>query len=130
MKTLIVEDDFTSRLFLQALLSRYGECHLAVNGKEAVEAFRGAAESGLPYDLICMDILMPEMNGQEAIRQVRALEVERGILPTAGVKIIMTTSVDDMKEVVRSFEGLCDAYLVKPFSATELLHQLWSVRLV
>jgi len=95
-----------------------------------VEAFRGAAESGLPYDLICMDILMPEMNGQEAIRQVRALEVERGILPTAGVKIIMTTSVDDMKEVVRSFEGLCDAYLVKPFSATELLHQLWSVRLV
>ena len=44
MKTLIVEDDFTSRLLLQASLSAYGECHIAVNGKEAVEAFRTARE--------------------------------------------------------------------------------------
>ena len=40
MRTLIVEDDFTSRLLLQTVLSRYGECHVAINGKEAVEAFR------------------------------------------------------------------------------------------
>jgi len=33
MRTLIVEDDYTSRLLLQSLLSRYGECHIAVNGK-------------------------------------------------------------------------------------------------
>lgn len=36
MKTLIVEDDFTSRLFLQTFLARYGKCHIAVNGKQAV----------------------------------------------------------------------------------------------
>ena len=52
MKTLIVEDDFTSRLLLQTFLSRYGECHLAVNGKEAVEAFRMALDNGSPYNLI------------------------------------------------------------------------------
>jgi two-component system chemotaxis response regulator CheY len=40
MRTLIVEDDFTSRLLLQTFLSRYGECHVAINGKEAVEAVR------------------------------------------------------------------------------------------
>ena len=74
MKTLIVEDDFTSRLFLQTFLSRYGECHIAVNGREAVEAFRMAADNGSPYDLICMDIMMPEMDGQEAVKQIRALE--------------------------------------------------------
>ena len=130
MKTLIVEDDFTSRLLLQTFLSRYGECHLAVNGKEAVEAFRMALDNGSPYNLICMDILMPEMDGTEAVKQVRGLEEARGILSTYGVKIIMTTAVSDMKEVIRSFEGLCDAYLIKPIDTAELLRHLESFRLV
>ena len=43
---LLVEDDFASRLLLQTFLSRYGECHIAVNGREAVEAFRAALEQG------------------------------------------------------------------------------------
>ena len=124
MKTLIVEDDFTSRLFLQTFLSRYGECHIAVNGREAVKAFRMAAGDGSPYDLICMDIMMPEMDGQEALRQVRALEEARGILPPHGAKIVMTTALKEIKEVFRSFEALCDAYLVKPINTAELLGKL------
>ena len=79
MKTLIVEDDFTSRLLMQSVLSRYGECHIATNGKEAVDACRTSRMKGFPYDLICMDILMPEMNGQEAVRQVREQEASLGI---------------------------------------------------
>ena len=130
MKTLIVEDDFTSRLLLQTFLSRYGECHIAVNGKEAVEAFRVATGSGSPYDLICMDILMPEMDGKEAVKRVRALEEARGVLSTAGVKIVMTTAVNDLKEVIRSFQELCDAYLIKPVDTGELLLQLKSFGLV
>ena len=70
MKTLIVEDDFTSRAVLQTFLSRYGECHIAVNGWEAVEAFRIALESGPRYDLICMDIMMPGMDGREAVQDM------------------------------------------------------------
>jgi len=130
MKTLIVEDDFTSRLFLQTFLSRYGDCHMAVNGKEAVEAFRLATENGSPYHLICMDIMMPEMDGQEAVRQVRALEEARGVLSPHGAKIVMTTAVNEMKEVFRSFQALCDAYLVKPIDTAELLSQLKSFRLI
>jgi two-component system chemotaxis response regulator CheY len=130
MKTLIVEDDFTSRLFLQTFLSRYGDCHMAVNGKEAVEAFQMATDNGSPYHLICMDIMMPEMDGQEAVRQVRALEEARGVLSPRGVKIVMTTAVNDMKEVFRSFQALCDAYLVKPINTAELLSQLRSLRLI
>ena len=130
MKTLIVEDDFTSRLFLQTFLSRYGDCHMAVNGKEAVEAFRLATENGSPYHLICMDIMMPEMDGQEAVRQVRALEEARGVLSPHGAKIVMTTAVNEMKEVFRSFQALCDAYLVKPINTAELLSQLRSLRLI
>ena len=130
MKTLIVEDDFTSRLVLQTFLSRYGECHLAVNGREAVQAFSSALEQGQAYDLVCMDIMMPEMDGRTAVRQLRALEEARGVLSTSGVKIIMTTAVNDIKEVARCFEELCDAYLVKPINLAELLNQMRAYRLV
>jgi len=114
LRVLIVEDDFTSRLLLQTFLSRYGECHIAVNGKEAVEAFRAALEQGQIYDLICMDIMMPEMDGREAVRHVRGIEEAHGIFSNAGAKIIMTTAVTDLKEVIRCFQELCDCYLVKP----------------
>ena len=124
MKTLIVEDDFTARLLLQRSLSRYGECHVAVNGKEAVEAFRMAAESGQVYDLVCMDIELPEMDGQEAVKEIRSLEQARGILSSSGAKIVMTTAVEDMKQVSRAFHELCDAYLVKPVNLSDLLDHL------
>src|SRR5262249_8069649 len=104
LRMLLAEDDFASRILLQTFLSRYGECHVAVNGREAVEAFRSALEGGQKYDLICMDIMMPEMDGREAVRQVRALEQAHGILSTYGAKIIMTTAVDDVKEVIRCFK--------------------------
>src|SRR5579871_1029755 len=97
MRALIVEDDFTCRLVLQSFLAHYGQCHVAVNGKEAVEAFRIAMGCGQPYDLICMDIMMPEMDGHEAVREIRALEEAGGTLSTHGVKIIMTTALDDVK---------------------------------
>jgi len=124
MRTLIVEDDFTSRLLLQAFLSRYGECHIAVNGKEALTAFRAAQESGQRYDLICMDIMMPEMDGQTAVKEIRALEEAGGTLSTQGVKIIMTTALDDVKNVVESFKSLCDAYVFKPIDTGKLLAHL------
>src|ERR1035438_7756540 len=102
MRALIVEDDFTCRLLLQSFLAPYGECHIAVNGKEAVAAFRAAQQSGQPYDLICMDIMMPEMDGQAAVREIRALEEAGGTLSTRGAKIIMTTALDDVKKIGRA----------------------------
>jgi two-component system chemotaxis response regulator CheY len=130
MRTLIVEDDFTSRLLLQTFLSPYGDCHIAVNGKEAVAAFRAAQKSGKYYDLICMDIMMPEMDGQAAVREIRAIEEAGGTLSSSGVKIIMTTAVDDVKSVVKSFKSLCDAYLFKPIDTQKLLCHIRELHLV
>ena len=130
MRTLIVEDDFTSRLLLQTLLSCYGECHIAINGKEAVEAFRASQSNGQAYDLVCMDIMMPEMDGQEALRKIRDMEEAAGILSSSGVKIIMVTALDDVKNVTSSFRSLCDAYLFKPVDTGQLLNQLKSLSLV
>jgi len=129
-RMLLVEDDFASCVLLQSFLSRYGECHIAVNGREAVEAFRSAAGRGQRYDLICMDIMMPEMDGREAVRQIRALEEARGVLSHHGAKIIMTTAVNDIKEVMRCFGELCDGYLTKPLDLTKLLDRMMSWKLV
>lgn len=124
MKTLIVEDDFTSRVVLHGLLAQYGECHIAVNGQEAVEACATALTIGRYYDLICLDIMMPEMDGQTALKQIRAGEERMGILSNRGAKIVMTTALDDARNIMDAFQGLCDGYLVKPIDGEKLVRWL------
>jgi two-component system chemotaxis response regulator CheY len=130
MKTLIVEDDFTSRLLLQELLKSYGPSHIAVNGREAVAAARTALDAGEPYDLICLDIMMPEMNGQEALRRIREQEEARGILSSNGAKIVMTTALADVTSVSTAYRGLCDAYLTKPVEKAKLIDELRKLKLI
>src|SRR5664279_4841903 len=116
MKTLIVEDDFTSRLLLQELLKDYGPCFTAVTGVEAVLATKAALETDEPYDLICMDIMMPEMDGRAALKAIREQEESRGIRSTIGSKIVMTTALTDGPNVFGAFHELCDGYLFKPIA--------------
>jgi two-component system chemotaxis response regulator CheY len=130
LRVLLVEDDFACRLLLQTFLTRYSECHVAVNGREAIEAFRSALDRGQGYDLICMDIMMPEVDGREAVRQIRALEESRGIRSTFGAKIFMTTTVQEAKEVVLCFKELCDTYLMKPIDLGEMLSRMEAFHLI
>ncbi len=130
MKTLIVEDDAISRLLLQEILKQYGTAHAAGNGREAIEAVRSAMDDGEPFDLVCLDIMMPVMDGREALKEIRLLEESRGITSSRGAKIVMTTALDQLKEVSQAFHGLCDAYLVKPIQKTELVASLQQFQLI
>ena len=130
MKTLIVEDDFTCRLLLQEIMKPFGPTHIAVNGKEALAAVGAALDANEPYDLVCMDIMMPEMDGQQCLAEIRAIEKSRGIVMSAGVKIIMTTAVGDMKNVMGAFGNMCDAYLLKPVHKEALLAELRNLQLI
>jgi len=130
MRTLIAEDDATSRLLLEGYLSPYGECHGAQNGREAVEAFREARRRGRGYDLICMDIMMPEMDGHAALRQIRALESAAGIAPEAGVKVVMTTALDGVEHVSAAAQGMANGYVLKPVSSPKLLRHLRTLGLI
>lgn len=129
MKALVVEDDFTSRLLLQSLLKQYGSVETAVTGVEAVQAVYGALEAGEPYQLICLDIMMPEMDGLAALKKIRAAEEEWGLTSTRGAKILMTTALDDVKHVCDAYYELCDGYLVKPIERAALIEALHELKL-
>ncbi len=130
MKTLIVEDDFISRRLLQRLLSSYGTCDIAVNGREALEAISLGWEEKTPYDLICLDICMPGMDGQEALKAIRQREASLGIGGLRGVKVIITTASSDPSQILKAFNTGCEAYLVKPVEREDLLQHLKSLGLV
>ena len=130
MKCLIVEDDFAARRLLQRYLSSYGDCDIAVDGNEAVEAFRQAMDEKELYELICLDIMMPNMDGHEALKAIRRIESEHGINGLDGVKVIMTTALGDSKNVMESFREGCEAYIVKPVEKDKLLEEMESLGLV
>ncbi len=131
MRILIAEDDLVSRRLLEAMLSPYGECHTAVDGKEAVESFKMAYEEKKPYDLVCLDIMMPNIDGQEALKRIRAMEKENGVKGSDEVKVIMTSALDDPKTVVEAYyRGGATAYIVKPVDKHKLLNEIRSLGLI
>jgi len=130
LKVLIAEDDFASRLLLQGILNGYGTSHVAINGKEALEAVRLALEAGEYYDLICLDIMMPEMDGHEALKQIRALEEASGQVSRTGAKIVMTSALADRDNVLEAIQGQCDHYLAKPIHKAKLLEVLRKLALI
>lgn len=127
MKILIAEDDATSRFMLQKMLERYGKCDIAVDGRQAVESVSLAMEAGQPYDLICLDIWMPEKDGHEALQEIRAMEHEKG---TDAARIVMTTALKDTKNMSSAYGETCDGYLVKPIDTTKLLNLLKDLQVV
>lgn len=131
MRILIVEDDFVSRNVLQKFLSAYGDCDIAVDGQEAVNAFKMALDANVPYELVCMDIMMPRMNGQQAVQEIRKLEQEKGVTEMNAVKVIMTTAMDDKKQVSDAFyNGGVSSYFVKPIDREKLLAELKILELI
>ena len=100
-----------------------------MNGNEAVDACVDALTTGHPYHLICLDIMMPEMDGQAALKHIRAAEERMGILSHRGAKIVMVTALDDLQDILDAFSGLCDGSLVKPIDGTRLLKLLGQFKL-
>ena len=130
MKVLIAEDDFASRKFMLRFFAKYGECDVTVDGKEAVEAYKMAIECGEPYDLICLDIMMPEMDGHQALRAIRKIEEESGVAEDKRVKIVMTTALSETRHVTKAFENGCTAYAGKPINQDKLEAMLKKFKLI
>ena len=129
MKTLIVEDDPTCSILLQTILQEYGPVQTASNGKQAIEIVRDSLDRKSPFNLICMDIMMPEMNGQQAVASIRAMEEAREMFSN-GSTIIMITAVDDEESAKTAYSNFCDLYVVKPIEKGPFLEELRKLGLI
>ena len=118
MHILIVEDEFSSRMQLKYFLEEYGECELAVNAEEAIQAFENAINNKRPHDIIFLDIKLPDRDGHEILSDIRRIEEELGKEKKATV--IMSTALSDTKNIMSAFYGLCDDYLIKPIEKDKI----------
>ncbi len=120
MRILIAEDDMSSRRFLLKFFSTHGECDVVVDGLEALDAYLISIKDGNPYGLICLDIMMPKVNGVKVLKAIRDLETQKGILPEKRSKIIIITVLAESQLVKNAFEIGCEAYVTKPIDIQKL----------
>ena len=130
MKILLAEDDFVTRKFMAGFLSNYGECDVTVDGMEAVDAYMLALEEGNPYDLVCLDIMMPVMDGYQALVGIRNLEKAHDVPEEKQAKVIMATALNDEKNVKMAFELGCTVYSGKPIDQEKFEQALQKLGLV
>ena len=120
-RVLVVDDNATNRTIFANLLERWGARVVGVeSGAMAIEALRRAQASGAAFDLVLLDLLMPEMDGLEMGRQVQAE-------PALEVPIILLTSAGRSGDATRCRELGISGYLTKPVMSTELLAAIEAV---
>ncbi len=130
MRILIAEDDFASRKFMLRFLSMYGECDVTVDGSEAVQAFEMALESNEGYDLVCLDIMMPGEDGYQALKKIREIEDRMNLPENKRAKIIMTTALNEKRNVTKAFDLGCNAYAGKPIDQEKFRNVLKKLELI
>lgn len=124
MKSLIVEDNFTTRRLMQIYLANFGECSVAINGIEAVNAIEQGIVSNAPYDLVCLDIMMPEMDGLKALKHIRQMEKENGVGEEDVVNVIVITAAEQPGDRKTAIENGCAAYFIKPIRKSDLVAEV------
>ena len=123
MKTLIVDDELTSRELLSMILKAYGPVDTAADGLDGLKAYN-LALGHEPYDLIMLDIMLPRMDGQQVLKSIRRIEQERGLVGPEQVKIVMISALGDFSNVSQAFASACTSYMTKPILAEKVLAEL------
>ena len=131
MRILLVDDSASVRALMARFLKDVGRVDQACNGREAVEMFTAALEEGQGYDLVLLDILMPVMNGREALSSIREAESEHGVEYIDEVRVLMVTAVDDEEYMLEAaFQGRASGYIVKPLRREQLLDKLAGMEII
>jgi two-component system, chemotaxis family, chemotaxis protein CheY len=129
MRSLIVEDARVSQMILEKILGAYGDCHIAKNGIEALQAFNEAIVEKRPFDLICLDMGLPDFGGVEILTKIRAVEDVRGIPTGKKVRVIAVTATSDI-DMVKAVTEKGDGYILKPITRERLVQNLVRLGLI
>ena len=121
-KILVVDDDFDNRRLLVEILRDRAQCDVAANGEEACHAFNKAFTENMPYDLILLDVAMPDIDGLQVLERIRSFEEEHGVKLGSGVPIIMVTA--HPIAFTKSFVKGCDDFIIKPVKAPVLIEKI------
>ena len=130
MKILIAEDDRLSRTFLEEFMKDYGTCDSAEDGMAALDYYLDSLKTGEPYDLLCLDIMMPKVDGLKVLKVIRGLEKQHNISVEKHLRIIMMTAIADMEYVDQAFQLGCDAYASKPIDTEKVQEVMQNLNLV
>jgi two-component system chemotaxis response regulator CheY len=130
MRILVVDDDFVSRKKMEIIMQNFGDCDSAKNGEDAVGIFMMACESRSPYDVIALDISMPDVDGFEVLSKIREIEDSHNIKAEKRVKVIMVTAKSDKATVVECFQSGCNDYIVKPVNWKIVFNKLVKLKIL
>ena len=130
MRILIAEDDLVSRRIMSKFMSEYGKCDVTVDGIEAIEAFIIGLDSQRPYDLICMDVMMPKVDGIKALKTIRELEEVRGIQADKRVRVIVATALGETNYVMSALDTGLEAYVNKPIEIEKMEDAMKKLKLL
>ena len=122
LSILVAEDNEINALLMRSLLGRLGHhAVITTNGEQALESWQAARSAGTPYDLVLMDIQMPQLNGIETTKRIRHLEAADAGRPTPILALTANTLVEDR---YACFEAGMDGFLIKPLDRDKLADAL------
>jgi len=122
LSILVAEDNEINALLMRSLLTRLGHhAVIATNGEAALESWLAAKSAGAPYDLVLMDIQMPQLDGIETTRRIRSLEAGQPGRQTPILALTANTLVEDR---YACFEAGMDGFLIKPLDREKLADAL------
>ncbi len=124
MKFLIVDDEVVSRKKMDKILSGFGECQSVANGKAATVAFTQSLKNKDTYDLVSLDVSMPDMDGTQVLAMMRKVEKDMGIEKANQAKILMVTAQSNMETVKTCIMSGCNDYVIKPFTKEMVAQKL------
>ncbi|MBW8036629.1 MAG: response regulator [Planctomycetes bacterium] len=124
IKTLVIDDEPVIRKHIEMLIGDFCDCTFASDGGKGFEIFRDALENSQPFELVTLDIEMPIMNGHETLERIRKIEKHHKIEGLDGVKVVMSTSLDDSKNVFSAFREGCEAYVPKNHMKDKLVEEI------
>jgi len=121
MRALIAEDNPSSRsLYFRWMERFFDEVDIVSDGSEAVSIFLKALMDKKPYSFVVMDLMMPEMNGYDVIKEFRTLEEEYSARTSLTSKIVVVSGIEKKDFIVSALKELCDYYIEKPVEKSVL----------
>jgi two-component system, chemotaxis family, chemotaxis protein CheY len=127
MRSLVIDDEFVALAKMASMLATLGESDAATNGEQALDLFIKALKDGKPYDLITIDINMPDMNGLTLLGRLHAEEKVRNCPKS---RKIIVTAESRASNVRAALACDCDGFLVKPVRRATLLEKLTTLNLI